>query len=89
MTNFIRFLLIGTLSVLFSLNIFAQEKLKLDLNKAIELALIHSENVKIKELGVDRLEDQYDEALSYALPKINAEVSWNRYFKSPVITIFP
>jgi len=86
MTNFIRFLLIGTLSVLFSLNIFAQEKLELDLNKAIELALIHSENVKIKELGIDRLEDQYDEALSYALPKINAEVSWNRYFKSPVIT---
>jgi outer membrane protein TolC len=40
----------------------------------------------MKELGVDRLEHQYDEALSYALPKIDAKVSWNRYFKSPVIT---
>jgi outer membrane protein len=60
--------------------------LNLDLKKAIELALKHNENIKMKESDIDRLENQYNEALSYALPKIDAKVGWNRYFKSPVIT---
>lgn len=67
---------------------FGQNKLVLDLNKCIELALEKSHDLKLAELEKEKAEEQVDEAFGSAvLPDIKGSVDYRRAIKRGEITI--
>jgi len=63
---------------------FAQEKLTLTLDKAIEIALEQNEQIKLAQDDVRFSETQIDEVKSTIYPKIDGFADYTRNFKNPV-----
>lgn len=57
----------------------------LSLEKAIELALINSESLKISELEYNKSLEQYKEVKSSIYPKVTGSIDWYNYVLPPVI----
>lgn len=56
----------------------------LSLEEAISLAKRNSEELKIKQVELQKREAQKREVLGTALPQISVDATWQKYFKEPV-----
>lgn len=70
--------------IIFSNLVFAETK-KLTLEETISLGISNSEDIKIINTKMYKTDNQYREALSYALPNFSASVDWTNYLKAPVM----
>ena len=62
---------------------WAQEKVVMTLDKAVEYALENSLDVRLAQLRVEDAEQQIIEARATGLPQINADASYNYFFRVP------
>jgi len=67
----------------------ANEKLLLDIDAAIKLALENNPNVKIARMEVNKSEEKFRETVSGYYPKIDASAQYQRYINKPVIFLPP
>ncbi|MGK9369373.1 TolC family protein [Melioribacter sp. Ez-97] len=65
------------------------ERLVLDIDTAIKLALENNPNVKIARMEVNKSEEKFRETVSGYYPKIDASAQYQRYINKPVIFLPP
>ena len=83
MKKYILLILIGYLPVS-----FAQDTLKLNLGKSIDLAIKNNHDLKLARLDYQKAEEQVDEAFgSSVLPKLKGEINYRRAIKRGEIII--
>lgn len=74
--------------MIFTLNGYAQEKMKLSLDECIELALKNNHDFKKIKLDQQKAEEQVREAYGSSLmPSIDGQLNYNRAIKKSVISI--
>ena len=66
---------------------WAQEKVVMTLDKAVEYALENSLDVRLAQLRVEDAEQQIIEARATGLPQINADASYNYFFRVPTLSL--
>ncbi len=66
-----------------------KDKIVLDINTAVELALNNNSEIKVAELEVDKSKQKLREALSGLYPKLDLSAQYQRYIKKPVIFLPP
>jgi len=80
--------LIPIIAMLFITIANAQDALKLDLEKCIEIAIENNHQLKIAEYDKEKADEQITEAFGSAvLPKINGNVNYSRALKRGVIIL--
>lgn len=68
----------------FLLSSYAQQKVEMTLDKAVEYALTNSNEIKIAHLNIEDAEQRILETRATGLPQINAAANLNNFFKVPV-----
>jgi len=66
-----------------------REKIVLDLNRAIDLALNKNSEIKVAQMEVNKSKEKLREALSGLYPKLDLSAQYQRYIKKPVIFLPP
>lgn len=63
---------------------YAQQKVEMTLDKAVEYALANSNEIKIAHLNIEDAEQRIFETRATGLPQIDASANLNNFFKVPV-----
>ncbi|MDH7605478.1 MAG: TolC family protein [Melioribacter sp.] len=82
-------LILFILSFTIILSAQQREKIVLDLNRAIELALEKNSEIKVAQMEVNKSKEKLREALSGLYPKLDLSAQYQRYIKKPVIFLPP
>jgi outer membrane protein TolC len=68
-----------------SVSAATSKTIKLSLKQAIEMALKHSDDLKISQENVEKMEYTIIETRALALPQISGDVTWTKYMKVPTM----
>lgn len=79
--------LLAALFLLFPTAALPAEEIALSVPQAIERAIEHSETVRISRENVKKLGNTYSKVRAQALPQVSGTIEWDRYIKTPVITV--
>ncbi|MFC1521364.1 TolC family protein [Elusimicrobiota bacterium] len=61
--------------------------MRLTLSQAVEKAVNHSKDIRISAQKVEKAKRAYKKIRTNAMPQVSGNVKWDKYIKSPVITV--
>ncbi len=79
----VKLILLIVLCCFFQAKAIAQEKISIDLDQAVEMAVQESEDYKLSVNEVIKRNQQYRQSKSAIYPRLNADISWLNNFEYP------
>jgi len=68
-------------------SVFASDTVEIDIAQAVEMACKNSDDLKISEESLDKLNNMYREVRASVFPQISGSVSINRFLEAPAMDI--